>query len=512
MNCTVIRWTFGWRGVLLLLLAWMAPAVHAAQQELVLRGRLQGDAHQSYRKLAFELPPGTGRITVEFDYTGRDEKTTIDLGLLDPQGLRGWSGGNKRLFTVSATDATPSYLPGVLQPGTWALLLGVPNIRPGSVSDYTARIRFTPAATPEQGVESLTPILKAQPGWYRGDLHMHTGHSDASCSSHRQQRVPCPLFLTAQRAAHAGLDFVAITDHNTGSHFHDIRGLQPFFDDVLLMTGMEVTTFQGHANVFGLQAGLDFRVGSAEVPDWDSLLAETSRRGLLVSINHPQLPSDERCMGCGWTPRDPVDMALVDAVEVVNGGDVDTPMSGIGFWHRQLDAGHRLIGIGGSDNHDAGIEDTRLGASRIGAPTTVVHARALSQAQILQGLREGRVFVDVEGTSRRHLDMRGTVGDRSACMGGDLSVAAGEAVAFRLRIADEPGARVELWFDGQRSTLLDSPVLVGDEQEFSFAWSGDGRRHWIRADVRGADGKLRLVGNPVLLNFGTAKAAPACEW
>lgn len=511
MNCRAMQWASHWRGILVLLLAWAGQPAHAAETELVLHGRLQADAHQSYRQLPFELPPGTGRITVEFDYTGRDQKTTIDLGLLDPQGLRGWSGGNKRLFTVSASDATPSYLPGTLPAGTWALLLGVPNIRPGSVSEYKARIRFTLASAPEQLPESLAPVLKAEPGWYRGDLHMHTGHSDASCSSHRQQRVPCPLFMTAQHAVRAGLDFVAITDHNTSAHFHDIRGLQPFFDDVLLMTGMEVTTFQGHANVFGLQAGLDFRVGSNEVPDWNALLAETSRRGLLASINHPQLPSDERCMGCGWTPRQPVEMALMGAVEVVNGGDADTPVSGIGFWHRQLDAGYRLTGIGGSDNHDAGIEGTRLGASRIGAPTTVVHAQALSQAGILQGLRAGRVFVDVQGTSHRHLDMHAKVGDRSACMGGDLSVAAGESVEIRLRIADAPGARVELWVDGQPSRLLEASVMVGEQQEFAFAWPGDGRRHWIRADVRGADGGLHLVGNPVTLNFGGVRT-PVCDW
>jgi hypothetical protein len=40
--------------------------------------------------------------------------------------------------------------------------------------------------------------LRSQPGWYRGDLHMHTVHSAGSCASQRGQRVPCPLFLTAK--------------------------------------------------------------------------------------------------------------------------------------------------------------------------------------------------------------------------------------------------------------------------------------------------------------------------
>ena len=88
------------------------------QPDLVLRGELAGKDHQTYRTVPFAVPAGTARITVQFEYTGRDSKTTIDLGLLGPDGFRGqdgfrgWSGGNKALFTVSATDATPSYLPG----------------------------------------------------------------------------------------------------------------------------------------------------------------------------------------------------------------------------------------------------------------------------------------------------------------------------------------------------------------------------------------------------------------
>lgn len=33
-----------------------------------------------------------------------------------------------------------------------------------------------------------------------------------------------------------------------------------------------------------------------------------------------------------------------------------------------------------------------------------------------------------------------------------------------------------------------------------FTWRSDGGRHWLRIDVRNADGKLILLGNPVYLN------------
>src|SRR5277367_5753718 len=106
--------------------------------DLVLRGALTGGDNQTWRLVPFEVPAGTTRITVDFDYTARDVRTTVDLGLLGPDGFRGqdgfrgWSGGNKRSFTISATDATPSYLPGPIRAGRWSLLLGVPNIRQDS--------------------------------------------------------------------------------------------------------------------------------------------------------------------------------------------------------------------------------------------------------------------------------------------------------------------------------------------------------------------------------------------
>lgn len=475
----------------------VAPAF-AQDGALTLRGRIDGSAHQSYVEVPFHVPPGTGRITVAFDYTGREEKTTIDLGLIDPSGLRGWSGGNKHLFTVAPDDATPSYRGGPLAAGEWKLLLGVPNIRPGQSSDYVARVSLTPAATPESLPDALRANLRDRPGWFRGDLHMHSGHSDASCDSQSGARVPCPLFLTLQAAAERGLDFVAVTEHNTLSHLQELRALQPYFDHLLLVPGMEITTFQGHANVFGIQGALDFRVGGAT--DWSRVLRDMQLRGLPVSVNHPALPSDERCMGCGWRPREGTDWSRVAAVEVVNGADAGTPVSGIPFWHARLDEGHRLTAIGGSDNHDATLRTTQFGKSRIGSPTTVVYARSLSQDALLDGIRSGRAYVDVEG-SGAGMEMTASRDGESVPMGGALAVPPGGEVRLELRIDGVPDARAEWIVDGRVEQAQDG---AGPH---AWRWRGDGGRHWIRADVRARDGRLLLVGNPVYVNFPATPGA-----
>jgi hypothetical protein len=471
-----------------------------SQPDLVLRGSLTGGDNRTWRLVPFDVPPGTTRITVDFDYTTRDLRTTVDLGLLGPDGFRGqdgfrgWSGGNKRSFTVSASDATPSYLPGPIHPGKWNLLLGIPNIRPDTKAEYTADVRFErPDAAGGAPVQS-EPVLRAEPGWYRGDLHMHTAHSDGSCLSRRQQRVPCPLFLTAKTASERGLDFIAITDHNTVSHTDAMRELQPYFDDLLLIPGREITTFQGHANLFGSVALLDFRVGSADVSDWNALLANIEQAGGVISINHPVRPSGEQCMGCGWTPRGGIDYGRMQAVEVVNGLDADTPFSGVKFWEHLLNEGHRLTALGGSDNHDALLR----GSGAIGTPTTVIYADMLSQAGIVAAIRRGRVFIDVAGTRDRALDLTASVGKQIAHMGDTLTVTRGARVRFGGTVSGVAGAEVEVILDGQRTSLL-KDSHISSAQPFEFPWRADGKRHWIRLDVRDGESHLVLIGNPIYL-------------
>ena len=132
--------------------------------DLVLHRTVTYADRQTYIELPFETPEGITRITIESSYTERDKHTTIDLGLFDNERFRGWSGGNKSSFTLSETDATPSYLPGPVRPGRWKLILGVPNIREGVRSEYTANIYFT--HTTDSSVVStfsLTP-LRSAPG------------------------------------------------------------------------------------------------------------------------------------------------------------------------------------------------------------------------------------------------------------------------------------------------------------------------------------------------------------
>ena len=218
-------------------------------------------------------------------------------------------------------------------------MIAVPNIRAGVTSRYRAEVWFNSAFDDSS---FATQPLNDNPGWYRGDLHMHDAHSDGSCASQSGKSVPCPLFLTVEAAVRRGLDFIAITDHNTTSQYDDERELQPYFDKLLMIPGRELTTFHGHANEFGTTRFIDYKPA-----DVNAMFRQARSLGAIVSINHPQSPSGEICMGCGWTASPPADMNLVTSVEVVNGAGLPATK----FWDEQLKHGFRLTAVGGSDNH-----------------------------------------------------------------------------------------------------------------------------------------------------------------
>lgn len=469
------------------------------QANIVLTGSVRGSQNHSYVEVPFRVPQGVQRITLTFHYTEREQHTALDLGLEDPEQLRCWSGGNKSTLTIGLSDATPSCLPGPLPAGTWRLLIGVPNIRAGVTSQYTAKVYFTRSGLVAAEPDFLRAPLRSGPAWYRGDLHMHTGHSDGQCPSQTGRKVPCPVFLTVQAAARRGLDFIAITDHNATSQYDSMRELQPYFDKVLLIPGREITTFYGHMNLLGTTSYVDFRVGSTTVPDVNAFLRRARQLGALVSINHPDSPSGEQCMGCGWAPASPVDWHLLAAVEAVNGGSETRGESELPFWNQQLDRGYRLTGIGGSDNHNAFTPPDE--PSSVGNPTTVVYATNLSVPAILDGIRAGHVFIDLTGSNNRTLTMTAAASSGRAQMGDILDVPEGEQVEFGLHAANTDNGTISLLEDGHPMGGLANRTISASNGNYRITWISDGSRHWFRPQVDGPDGKLWLLGNPIYVNW-----------
>jgi hypothetical protein len=123
----------------------------------------------------------------------------------------------------------------------------------------------------------------------------------------------------------------------------------------------------------------------------------------------------------------------------------------------------------------------------------------LSQAGIVAAIRRGRVFIDVAGTRDRSLDLVASVGKHTAHMGEALRVPRGDRVRFEGTVGGVRGGEVEVILDGQRTSLLTDSRILSTTQPFAFPWRADGKRHWIRVDVRDGESHLALIGNPIYL-------------
>jgi hypothetical protein len=467
-----------------------------APAQLVLKGTITGAQNHSFIDLPFEVPQGIHRLTVDVHYTDREKQTVLNTEIYDPSRFRGTSGSNKSHFTLGESDATPSFLPGAIPAGKWKLTLAVSNIRPTMTSSYEVDIYFD---RPIDDLAFVDHPLNPKPGWYRGDLHMHTGHSDGSCPSQSGQSVPCPVFLTVESAAKRGLDFIAITDHNATSHYNALRELQPYFDRLLFIPGREITTTAGHINLFGTMRYLDFHIGDTATPDISALARRAHDLGGILSINHADSPGAEICRGCRWEPNPPVDMRLITAVELINGGDGEGLFPSYEFWTKQLENGYRPTVIGGSDNHRPEWPLAQPGS--IGSPTTVVQSSNLSVPAILDGIRAGHVFIDLSGSLDRFLEVEASDPQGSAGMGDVLRAPQNEEVRLAIRIEHCNADRVSVLLDGQKALPVTPEILHSQSESSSAIWRSDGKRHWLVVEVRDQTGALYLLGNPIYLNF-----------
>lgn len=469
------------------LLAWSHLDIAAGPDPVVvkLEGTLTRADKGTYQEQVFEVPPGVGRLDFEFTHSHKAEGTQLEVGLFDPSGFRGTSRFSKSRFHLAEGHATPSYVPGRVPAGPWRVSIGIPAIGTAGAT-WQVTIRMTRIGDASAG---LSAALAPGPAWFAGDFHAHTLHSDAfECHEPGQSPATrgCQPWEVVEAARAAGLDFLGITDHNTTSHHADLATLQEGLTSLLLLRGQELTTFHGHANVYGTSAAIDFRLGfkGRSIAD---VLRDVRAAGALLSVNHPGRETGDRCTGCGWDAPD-TPWGRVEVMEVVNGPMIEGPTAGLEFWHRRLNEGHRITAIGGSDDHAA-----RSLRGRIGRPTTVVWARELSEAALLDGLRTGRAYIRTRGDGPA-VDLEATSARQQAAMGGTLAVSGAAPVVLRVTASGAAGQVAEFVRNGAIATsrpVETSPATIS----YSVAANpGD----WVNVRLRDATG-ITVISNPIYL-------------
>jgi len=464
-----------------------------------------------YVYVPFDVPPRAVRINISYQYDRANGTNTIDIGLFDarstgsdtdPRGFRGWSGGRRSEFFISRDEATPGYLSGGMPAGTWRIILGLYKVAPAGV-DVSFKIGIE---TEEDGSSSPTPaprkteltsagattVAAAERGtrrasspqkvagsgssrWWRGDLHMHTVHSDGNWT----------VAELISSAKSSGLDFICVTDHNTASHHAEVAHARAASQQPLVLRGEEITTYGGHTNAWGLPSGtwIDFRVRAGDSARMSNVAAQAHRFGALISINHPFA----LCGGCAWsydaTARD------FDAIEVWNGGWDPTDEMALTMWDKILQSGRHITAIASSDSHRP---DTP-----IGQPTTHVAANALSQTTLLAAIRQGRVFLTSEAARPIvSFEAEARTGERRSrgAIGDEIRLRAPGTVRFFITTeAAPPDATVSLISNGQVIHSLPAKS-DGQRQVMEIECQRDS---YYRLEVRDKTKRVLALTNPI---------------
>ncbi|MEN6477830.1 MAG: CehA/McbA family metallohydrolase [Rectinema sp.] len=314
-----------------------------------------------YIRLGFEVPDNIDRIEIEYDYprygefpradgTEKVQLNAVDLGLVDGEGkFRGWSGSERRSAAVSAYEATPGYRIGPIMKGSWSVSLGLYRISEKVRVDV--RVRLVPKER----------VLLA------GDMHMHTNNSDGAYAT----------AAVIDRCRAAGLDFIALTDHNNTRQNTEIGRA----DGIVVIPGMEFTNYRGHANFYFSGDTVDFAGDplSNTREEMASAFAEARKSGAVISLNHIA------CDDCPWEFG--FEDLSYDLMEVWNGPMKPAEIRAVAIWHAALAGGKRIAAVGGSDMHRD--EPHRM----YGSPTTFVYAESRSRRDILAGILAGRSFL-----------------------------------------------------------------------------------------------------------------------
>ncbi len=443
---------------------------------ITLDGHAVSAQTQTYTHVPFAVPEGIGRIDVRYEYSdevGSDPQlvdgNTVDIGIFDARGsqfmsagFRGWSGSARHSFSIAAAEATPGYTAGPIQAGTWQICLGLYKIAPQGC-DYHVEVTLTPGSA----AGAFPPLLplrttpgKIKPdGWYCGEMHNHTYHSDGDSDP-----------LDVVRAAEAlGLDFLAITDHNVQSQQARLHAVET---PLILIPGFEVTTYKGHWNVWGDHGWIDFRI--EDEAQMAQAVAEARQRGDVASLNHP------RPYGPEWAYPN---VDTFDCIEVWNGPWPLMNEIALEFWESRLRAGKRYTAVGGSDNHFL----NRDHVAHLGVPTLWIYcAGEPSAAKLLAALRAGRVTISDSPRGPRLSLSAG-----QALMGDVVTRPENNHLHVSVEVSRGKGCTLELH---TAAGCVERQPIREDECRFELALAVD---TYVRAQLVGTDNQTRAVSNPI---------------
>jgi hypothetical protein len=416
-------------------------------------------------------------------------RNMICLTIYDPFRFRGarHRHGNRHVNEIRHNSATPGYLPGPLPAGDWVVQLETHMIMPGAACRYELVVvihhdEVSPAVGNTLPTPRFERIVDSRPGWYLGDLHAHTVHSDGAWQ----------VIDLAAAARTRGLDFVTLTDHNTTGGLAEMAHCGGA--GLLTMGGQELTTYWGHALCLGSHAWHEWRGLTQDGPEMAALANEICAAGGLYVIAHPRSAGDPHCTGCRWLY--PTMMpGVARLVEVWNGdwfGSGEKPRdkneAALRLWYGWLNQGHRLVATAGTDVHGPN-QQYRSTSTGFNA----VYADQLSEVAILRAVAAGHLCL-TSGPSLRfvahhQLSAHGMMGDSLPAPDASTSV----SLAASWDGAPD-SASLRLIADGRTRDTVS--ILAAGTREWPVP-AASALAHWYVVELRARDGAMLALSNPI---------------
>jgi len=454
-------------------------------------GILRSKDRKTYIYFPFEVDRDVYYLKVRLSFY-QTPGNMLFLYCFDPNGFRGRGkdgieGPGTSHIEIGTDRAGYGCIAGPIPKGKWMLEIDAQEVfgfcpyrlSVEMISQRQAPVVAFPLSTSfPQGIKQNTAR------WYKGELHLHSKESDGQMDVNR----------LATFAKEAGLDFISITDHNTTSQWHYMTGNSP----VLCIPGIEVSTFHGHANVWGSEGWVDWRVGENGM-DINDVIDEAHDKGGVFSINHPMAPGLEGHISWSFPETD---FSKVDSMEVLNAPwfelNRDGNIKAKKLWNELLNHGIKITGVAGSDLHTF---DDRV--RKLGSLVNYVYAENLSEKGVLAGIKWGRVFATMGPEIYFEASYKNTPA-LSAYMPGDtvnMEKSEDNDLEFRINLKNAgKGLKLVVIKNGSEFMEVDSPP-----SEITFTDTPE-KYCWYRVEIHGAplfhsNDTLRAFTNPIYLTY-----------
>lgn len=437
------------------------------------------EAVEEYAK-EVETQPQRSSIFDSFLKKAYPLRNLLNLSLYEAKGrfVGRWDQSSERPVKVSSTYSSPGFIPCKIISGDWTV-----EIEAHAIVTEECRYRLEISLIPKMDEENLEFFEKRlinqssygyNKAWYSGELHVHSQHSDGKNTVEE----------IAEVAKEEKLDFIALTDHNTVSGFSSI----PERGDLLIIRGMELTTYYGHALALGLSSFIDWH-SKGRTRNINEIIDEVHGQKGLFAMAHPFSIGDPVCAGCTWKLWD-VDYRKIDLMEVWAGcwdeRKIENSRS-LRLWDKLLSQGFKVVGISGRDWHD--VNEKR----KKGIPRTFVHADSLSEDGILEGLRKGRVFV----SSEPRVYFSAKCGNRKYECSDEMKIMEKKPINFQIQIENlKESSQLQITKNGFK--FFNTSLAKGENQRISFS-DLPKENSWYRCEIYTERDELLCFTNPIFL-------------